>query len=137
MRWMTWPFGQVTMFTNLAKSAGGVGTPDGRAAARPAPDFFLAMGHASHLVLRCGNDALGFIYQQVLRSLPAEEAVDRGKPVSKTPVVLPPAKCGQHSRQTLRRPIVGRRVPGVARKVVHAPMAHRENLPVLLPLVRP
>jgi hypothetical protein len=73
---MTWPFGQLTMFTSLARSAGGAGTADGRAAMRPAPVLFLAMEHASHLVLRRGDDALGFVYQQLLRSLPTKEAVD-------------------------------------------------------------
>src|ERR1700737_600409 len=133
---MTWPFGQVIMFTNLARSAGGAGTSDGRAAAWPAPDFLLAMEHASHLVLRGGDDARGLVDQQVLRTLPAEEAVDRGEPVSEAPVVLPSAKHGQHTWEALGRPIVGRRVQGIAREVVHAAMAHREDLPVLLPFIR-
>src|ERR1700736_962060 len=112
---MTWPFGQVIMFTNLARSAGGgrpthrrgAARPDGRAAAWPAPDFLLAMEHASHLVLRGGDDARGLVDQQVLRTLPAEEAVDRGEPVSEAPVVLPSAKHGQHTWEALGRPIVG------------------------------
>src|SRR6266511_2667638 len=133
---MTWPFGQVTVFTNLARSSGGAGAHDGGAAAWPAPDFALAMEHASYLVLRRGDDARGLVDQQVLRTLPAEEAVDRGKPVREAPVVLPSAKHGQHSWETLGRPMIGRRVQGVAREVVYAAMAHREDLPVLLPFIR-
>src|SRR5260370_987979 len=137
MRWMTWSFGQVTVFTNLAISASGAGTRDGRAAAaRPTPDFLSAMEHASHLVLRRSDDAIRLVYQQVLRPLPAKEAVDRGEPVSEAPLVLPSAKHAQHSRQAPGRPIVGRGIQSVAGKVVHAAMAHREDLPVLLPLVR-
>src|ERR1700687_1381775 len=133
---MTWPFGQVTVFTNLARSSGGAGTPDGGAGAWPAPDFLLAMKHASHLVLRRGDDARGLVDQQVLRTLPGEEAVDRGEPVSEAPAVFPSAKHGQHSWEALGRPIVGRSVQSVAREVVHAAMAHREDLPVLLPFIR-
>src|ERR1700738_166835 len=92
---MTWPFGQVMVFTKLARSSGGGGTPDGGGAACPPPAFLLAMEHASHLVLRRGDDARGLVDQQVLRALPSEEAVDRGEPVSEAPVVLPSAKHGQ------------------------------------------
>src|ERR1700720_3887113 len=125
MRWITWSCGQVTVFTNLAISASGGGTRDGRAAAtRPSPNFLSAMEHASHLVLRRSDDTIGLVYQQVLRPLPAKEAVDRGEPVSETPVIFLSAKHVQHSRQALGRAIVGRRIQGIARKVVHAAMAH-------------
>src|ERR1700730_8824627 len=110
---MTWPFGQVTVFTNLARSPSSASTPDGRAAVWLAPDFFLAMEHASHLVLRRSDDTIGLVYQQVLRPLPAKEAVDRGEPVSETPVILLSAKHVQHSRQALGRAIVGRRIQGI------------------------
>src|SRR5258708_25119531 len=137
MRWMTWSFGQVTVFTNLAISASGAGTRDGRAAAaRQSRGFLAAMERATHLVLRRSDDAIRLVYQQVLRPLPAKEAVDRGEPVSEAPLVLPSAKHAQHSRQAPGRPIVGRGIQSVAGKVVHAAMAHREDLPVLLPLVR-
>src|SRR6202048_2809956 len=137
MRWMTRSFGQVTVFTNLAISASGAGTRDGRAAtALPTPDFLSAMEHASHLVLRRSDAAIGLVHQQLLGALPAEEGVDRGEPVSEAPVVLPSAEHAQHSRQAPGRPIVGRGIQSVAGKVVHAAMAHREDLPVLLPLVR-
>ena len=86
-------FSQVTVFTILAMSALGVGTRDGRAAAaRPAPDLLSAMEHASHLVLRRSDDAIGLVDQQILGPLPAKEAVDRGEPVSEAPLVLPSAK---------------------------------------------
>src|SRR6202158_6110402 len=134
MRWMTRSFGQVTVFTNLAISASGAGTRDGSAAAaRPTPDFLSAMEHASHLVLRRSDDAIGLVYQQVLRPLPAKEAVDRGEPVSEAPVVLPSAKHAQHSRQAPGRPIVGRGIQSVAGQVGHAATPHRGDLPVLLP----
>src|ERR1700730_6565970 len=100
MRWMTWSFGQVTVFTNLAISASGAGTRDGRAvAARPTPDFLSAMEHASHLVLRRSADAIGLVYQQVLRPVPVQEPGGRGEPVSEAPTVLPSAEHAQHSRQ--------------------------------------
>ena len=75
---MTCAFGQVTVLTKSAMLAGGADTPDGRvaAAARLPLDFLSAMQHASHLVLRRSEDAIRLVDQQVLRPLPAKEAVD-------------------------------------------------------------
>src|SRR5215468_8948247 len=99
---MTWPLGQVLMFTKLPRLAGGAGTTNGgvgggrvafrRVVGRRAPDFFLAMEHAGDLVLRRGDDAIGFADQQVLRPFAAEKAIGRCKPVSNAPIVFLPAK---------------------------------------------
>lgn len=100
---MTWPFGQVVMFTRLARSLGEVGTTDGgadeggaddglaafgRAVERRAPDFFSAMEHAGYLVLGRCNDAIRLANQQVLRPLTTKEAVGRRKPIGEAPIVL-------------------------------------------------
>lgn len=100
---MTWPFGQVIMFTRLARPAGGLGTTEGgdggggaggdlavfvRVAGRRTPDFFLAMEHAGHLVLGRCKDTIRLANQQVLRSLATEEAVHGRKPIGESPIIL-------------------------------------------------
>lgn len=97
------------------------------------PHLFLAMEHAGYLVLGRCNNAIGLVISKSCGRLPARKLLQSNRQVPNRPSFRgrPPAPC-----QALAWSIIGRRVEGVAWKIVPSTMMYGEDLSLSLPLVR-